>query len=141
MAEAPPVFQRLPQERTKLIGWQAQEKGDVSGEKAVKNGLSSPPVFQRLPQERTRSIRLVRIYVLFYIFVHFICSSEISELICVPTRVQRRIGAQHRCFVCSWLKPQTLKDTFTYIFLSLDPISSRLLQCHWALSGVRRPQI
>jgi hypothetical protein len=32
-------FQRLPKEWTKLIGYQAREKGDVSGEKAVKNGL------------------------------------------------------------------------------------------------------
>jgi hypothetical protein len=42
------IFQRLPQERTKLIGLQAREKGDVSGEKAV--------IFQRLPQERTKLI-------------------------------------------------------------------------------------
>jgi hypothetical protein len=34
------IFQRLPQERTKLIGKEAREKGGVSGEKAVKNGLS-----------------------------------------------------------------------------------------------------
>jgi hypothetical protein len=32
------LFQRLPQERTKLIGQEAREKGGVSGEKAVKNG-------------------------------------------------------------------------------------------------------
>jgi hypothetical protein len=32
-------FQRLPQERNKSIGKQAWEKGGVSGEKAVKNGL------------------------------------------------------------------------------------------------------
>jgi hypothetical protein len=29
----------IPQERTKLIGEEAREKGGVSGEKAVKNGL------------------------------------------------------------------------------------------------------
>jgi hypothetical protein len=35
------VFQRLPQERTKLIGLEAREKGGVSGEKAVKNLFQS----------------------------------------------------------------------------------------------------
>jgi hypothetical protein len=33
------LFLQLPQERTKWIGEQAREKGGVSGEKAVKNGL------------------------------------------------------------------------------------------------------
>jgi hypothetical protein len=36
LAEAPPGFQRLPQERTKLIGLQTRERGGVSGERVFK---------------------------------------------------------------------------------------------------------
>jgi hypothetical protein len=50
-------FRRLPQERTKFLGYQAREKGDVSGEKAVKNGLFQLWAGRRSWTQRQRPTR------------------------------------------------------------------------------------